>query len=102
MKRTFFQGETVRLKTECRLGGVLTNADSARLTLENPVGTVLVPETTDMMNDGTGLYHYDYTLPSDAMCGIYKWHPVFTSASTITKSFVDGNPRKFEVIQRLG
>ena len=100
--RQYFQGETVKLEIKCRVGGVLVNADSAKLTIENPVGTVLVPETTDMVNDGTGLYHYDYTLPSDAMCGIYKWHPIFMGASTITKSFVDGNPRQFEVIQRLG
>ena len=100
--RQYFQGETVKLEIKCRVGGVLVNADSAKLTIENPVGTVLVPETTDMVKDGTGLYHYDYTLPSDAMIGFYKWHPIFMSGSIITKSTIDGIPRQFEVLQRLG
>ena len=100
--RTYFQGETARLEIKCRVGGVLVNADSAKLTIENPVGTVLVPETTDMVNDGTGLYHYDYTLPSDAMIGFYKWHPIFTGGTTITKSTIDRIPRQFQVIERLG
>ncbi|WP_084963752.1 head-tail connector protein [Thermoactinospora rubra] len=56
---TFAFGAAARLSTEVRVNGTLTNATTISLTILRPDGTTDGPFTP--VNDGIGLYHYDYT-----------------------------------------
>lgn len=56
---TFAFGAAARLSTAVRVSGVLTAPASITLTVQLPDGTTDGPLAP--VNDGVGLYHYDYT-----------------------------------------
>lgn len=63
-------GATLRLTTEVRSSGTLENPATISLTVQLPDGTTEGPFTPS--NDGTGLYHYDYT-PATAGRHVARW-----------------------------
>lgn len=67
---TFAFGAAARLTTEVRSSGTLTNPSTITLTILLPDGTSAGPFTP--VNDGTGLYHYDYT-PDQSGRHITRW-----------------------------
>lgn len=71
---TYAYGSTVRLSMEVRnTAGTLVNPSAITVTIQLPDATTAGPFTTPaVVNDGTGLYHYDYT-PTEAGRHIARW-----------------------------
>lgn len=71
---TYAYGSTVRLSMEVRnTAGTLVNPSAITVTIQLPDATTAGPFTTPaVVNDGTGLYHYDYT-PTQAGRHIARW-----------------------------
>ncbi|MFI6296708.1 hypothetical protein ACIBEJ_34320 [Nonomuraea sp. NPDC050790] len=57
---TYAFGAAPRLSTTVRVGGILVSPASISLTILQPDNTTAGPFTP--INDGTGLYHYDFTV----------------------------------------
>lgn len=93
------QSETVVIRVECRVSGVLTDPSAAKITVVDYSGQTVVAATEDFTNTGseTGLYHYNYTISATAVTGKYDWEGVFTDASSLVAK-VRG---EFEVIKKL-
>lgn len=67
--------------------GVATNPDTnIHIGIKNPVGTAVVAATTDMTNDSTGHYHYDYTPAAGTVLGEYEITYTLTNAGRTTIS----------------
>lgn len=67
---TYAFGAAARLSTKVRVDGVLVNPASISLSILLPDNSTAGPFTP--ANDGTGLYHYDYT-PAQAGRHIARW-----------------------------
>ena len=67
---TYAFGAAVRLSTEVRSSGTLTTPATITITILLPDATTAGPAAP--VNDGTGLYHYDYT-PVQSGRHIARW-----------------------------
>jgi len=74
-------GEVVPCSVEIRdSGGDLYDPDtSVKLTITNPSGTDIV-DAADMVNDGVGLYHYNWISTTSSATGLYR--VVYTSINS--------------------
>lgn len=79
---TFLAGETVicSITVKNSSGALVNPATSMQITILQ--GTLVILATTSMTNDGTGLYHYDYT-PSSA--GTYDLTYIATDSGRVSK-----------------
>jgi hypothetical protein len=81
----FESGETVLLRIEVKdaeSAALTSPTTSMQVTVTPPAGGVPVVDQ-DMVNDGVGEYHYDYTAP--ALAGVYEVLYVATDGSRVTK-----------------
>uniref|UniRef100_A0A6M3JH08 Uncharacterized protein n=1 Tax=viral metagenome TaxID=1070528 RepID=A0A6M3JH08_9ZZZZ len=64
-------GMTATIKLEVRLLGVLKNADSASVTIYNPLNTASASAVA-MTRIDTGKYEYRFAITANSVPGIYK------------------------------
>lgn len=84
-----YLGDTVRITTYWyNWSNALVDLSSSSIKVYSPSGTLLGTYTTPT-NDGTGTYHYDYTVPSTP-AGSYLcvWTGTYTDASVKTCAIV--------------
>lgn len=67
------RGETIIISAEvATAAGVLTDpTTSITVSIRDCLKTLMVDDVA-MLNDGTGLYHYDYTVPANGNLGIWN------------------------------
>jgi hypothetical protein len=83
-------GTTVRFSSSVTLLGVLTNPEAVSLLLQPPGSATIT--FSSPTNDGAGLYHQDYTLPSppSTLIGIwkYRWMASGVGESGLGEGFI--------------
>jgi len=77
---TYYQGETITIEAIVKdTDRALSNpSTSIVVSVKDPDGVTKVDEQA-MSNDSTGMYHYDYAIPSDAVVGV--WDVQVTASS---------------------
>jgi len=64
----------------------LDDADTVTITITDPAGTVVVNGVA-MVNESTGIYTYNYDIPSDAVLGVYTVVAVITTTGHVNKEY---------------
>ena len=93
------QGETIIIRQTVRdTDGDLATPSTYTMTVVDSIGQTTVDAQT-MTNTGsaTGLYHYNYTIATDAKTGTYQYEGIHTDAS----SLVAKGCGEFEVEEKL-
>ena len=81
---SFQQGETVPIKLEVyNLSDNLTNGDTVIVSVKDIENIIIIDEVA-MVNNGVGLYSYNYYSDSDADIGLWKVIVKVTLDSVIT------------------
>ena len=84
----YLQGETAIISAEItNSAGTYINADTITCVIYDPAGTQKA--TGAMTTDGTGLYHYDYNLASDAAVGVWEGLVTAVLGARTTKEQVE-------------
>jgi len=75
----WFQGETIRLKVTVKdESAALINPATTVVSITNPSGTSKVAAAS-MTNESTGVYYYDYTIPTTGVLGTWTYEVVASS-----------------------
>ena len=103
--RSYYQGEVAKLTLEVRrsdTGALVDPTTSVKLAAWNPVHKVVIPASTNMMKVSKGVYKYEYIIPTDAVIGVYEWHPICADDTLKTKMPFNNEIRKFRVLEKIG
>lgn len=94
-----YRGGTAYIQFEHKnsSGTLVDVTTSAKVKGVDSSGAVVVPATTDLTHDGTGKYSENYTIPDDALTGVYKFQGIFTDGVYINKDTVV----EFEVMEDI-
>jgi len=70
----YFQGEDAYFTFEHYVAGALTNATAApTITIDAPTKAALFSAQNTSYNATVGCYKYECVIPSNAVCGFYKY-----------------------------